>query len=406
MISVIVYGRNDSHGYNLHRRVALSLNCVAEVLTDPADEIIFVDYNTPDELPTVVEALADTLTDRCLSLLRVLRVPASLHTERFGGRTHLAVAEPVARNAAARRANPSNRWLLQTTTDMILVPLQGESLSEVCGDLADGFYGLPRFELPEWVWERLPRADPRRALAEVERLGPALHLDEPTLSDEWIRFDAPGDFQLVLREDYFAIDGFDEEMLLGWHVDSNLSRRLRLHRGSIETLEGSLAGYHCNHSRIPTVYHGAERISNDLDRFYYSVEGAALPAQRATWGLADAALEEVPLQRQIGPAFVDALLATLPIASGPRPASDAVKATFGTTYDSGHVLPFIADSLVVSPLTTIGYLGINPILRQMLATLVDELGLGCSMAAAELSRSERRRGARPLCRPVRGGPRN
>ena len=83
MISVIVYGRNDAHGYNLHRRAALSLNCIAEVLTDPDDEIIFVDYNTPDELPTFIEALADTLTDRCLGLLRVLRVPAALHAERF-----------------------------------------------------------------------------------------------------------------------------------------------------------------------------------------------------------------------------------------------------------------------------------------------------------------------------------
>ena len=79
MISVILYGRNDAHGYNLHRRAALSLNCLAEVLTDPDDEIVFVDYNTPDELPTFVEAISDTLTDRCLGLLRVLRVPAAIH---------------------------------------------------------------------------------------------------------------------------------------------------------------------------------------------------------------------------------------------------------------------------------------------------------------------------------------
>src|SRR4051795_4883902 len=99
MISMIVYGRNDSHGYNLHRRVALSLNCLAQVLTDPDDEIIFVDYNTPDELPTFIEALSDTLTDRCLELLRVIPIPAAIHRERFASRTHLAVAEPVARNA-------------------------------------------------------------------------------------------------------------------------------------------------------------------------------------------------------------------------------------------------------------------------------------------------------------------
>src|SRR5919197_2653153 len=243
VISVIVYGRNDAHGYNHHRRAALSLNCIAEVLTDPDDEIVFVDYNTPDELPTFVEALADTLTERCLGLLRVLRVPASVHERHFAGRTHLAVIEPVARNAGVRRANPANRWLLLTNTDMILLPHSDQSLSEICGELPDGFYGLPRFELPEWLWERLPRSDPRGAIAEIARLGPGLRLNEPTASHEWIRFDAPGDFQLVLRDDFLAVDGFNEEMLLGYHVDANLSRRLLLRRGAIESLDGQIAGY-------------------------------------------------------------------------------------------------------------------------------------------------------------------
>ena len=62
MLSVILYGRNDAHGYNLHKRGALSLNCIAQVLTEDSDELIFVDYNTPDELPTFPEAIADTLT--------------------------------------------------------------------------------------------------------------------------------------------------------------------------------------------------------------------------------------------------------------------------------------------------------------------------------------------------------
>ena len=60
-------------------------------------------------------------------------------------------------------------------SDMILLPDSGESLSDVCRELADGFYGLPRFELPEWLWEQLPRSDPRGAMSEVRRLGPLLH---------------------------------------------------------------------------------------------------------------------------------------------------------------------------------------------------------------------------------------
>ena len=34
MISIVLYGRNDSYGYNLHKRAALGINCMAEVLTD------------------------------------------------------------------------------------------------------------------------------------------------------------------------------------------------------------------------------------------------------------------------------------------------------------------------------------------------------------------------------------
>ena len=36
MLSVILYGRNDSYGYNLHKRAAISLNCIAEMLSGRA----------------------------------------------------------------------------------------------------------------------------------------------------------------------------------------------------------------------------------------------------------------------------------------------------------------------------------------------------------------------------------
>ncbi len=373
MISVLLYGRNDAHGYNLHRRAALSLNCIAEVLTDPDDEIIFVDYNTPDELPTFVEAISDTLTERCLDLLRIFRVPAARHEQLFAGRTHLPAIEPVARNVAARRSNPSNRWLLSTNTDMVFVPASKRSLSEICKQLPDGFYGLPRFELPEWLWETLPRSDPRSAIAEIERSGPALCLDEPTMSYEWIRFDAPGDFQLVLRDDLFSIDGFNEEMLLGYHVDSNLCRRMLLKRGSIDTAEQYLAAYHCNHNRLPTVYHGARLVENDPTRFLVSIRHAELADQRDTWGLDGADLEQVPAKR-LGRTLVETVVNSIGDDSERRGVSDAKEMRRVITYDSAHVLPFIADSLVLAPpKTTVGYLGANPALHHMLSALVSDL---------------------------------
>jgi len=384
VISVLVYGRNDAHGYNPHRRVALSLNCIAEVLTDPDDEIVYVDYNSPDQLPTLVEALADTLTERCRSLLRVLRVRPSVHTRRFASRTHLGIVEPVARNAAARRSNPANRWLLSTTTDMILIPREDRSLSEICAELPDGFYGLPRFELPEWLWESQPRSDPRAAMAEIERLGPALHLDETIVSHDAMRFDAPGDFQLVLRRDFFAIDGFDEEMVLGWHVDANLSKRLLLHRGAIESLEDDVAGYHCNHHRTPTVYHGTE-VANDLGHFFHRVDRVELPAQRETWGLAGVTLEETSLHDERDSAFTSAVRATLASDSSSPACVDARDTKYSLEYDSSHALPFIADALRVSRSdATIAYIGANAALEELLATLIGELDSRRSFTAAEL----------------------
>src|SRR5262245_62064877 len=116
MISTVVYGRNDSHGYNLHKRAAINLNCIAELLSAYGDELLFVDYNTPDELPTFIEAIYDTLTARARRILRVFRVRAEIHERLYRNRTHLSVIEPIARNVAIRRSNPTNRWILATST--------------------------------------------------------------------------------------------------------------------------------------------------------------------------------------------------------------------------------------------------------------------------------------------------
>src|SRR5581483_1970032 len=110
-----------------------------------------------------------------------------------------------------------------TNTDMILLPRNGfESLSAAVPDLADGHYTLPRFELPEPLWESFPRTDPQAILQACAELGPQLHLDEVTLSFPYSRYDQVGDFQLVPRQTLFDIHGFDERMIHGWHCDSNI----------------------------------------------------------------------------------------------------------------------------------------------------------------------------------------
>lgn len=381
MISVILYGRNDSYGYNLHKRAALSLNCIAEILDAADDEILFVDYNTPDDLPTFPEAIRDTLTPRAAALLRILRIRPAIHA-RVRGDSRLMALEPIARNAAIRRSNPANRWILSTNTDMIFVPEAGRSLSATAAGLATGYAALPRFELPESLWETLDRRDPAGTIAQVRAWGRALHLDtivEAATPD--IAFDDPGDFQLIRRDDLFAIHGFDERMLLGWHVDANMCARLgRLH-GAPADLSAALRGYHCDHTRQVTPAHRPGAQQNDWQTFYAGITRPEATHQADSWGLPDAAIEEVPLQ----PAYPAALAAVIA-----APQDAAARIHYGPpSYNriaprAEQVLPFLLDSLsCYAPATRLGWFAGDASLLDGLARAWPLLGFTTPILLAE-----------------------
>ena len=266
MISIVVYGRNDNHGYNLHKRAALSLNCMAEVLTDSSDEILFVDYNTPDDFPTFPEAIQDTLTKRVREMLRILRVRPRIH-ERYKSKTPLPVLEPIARNVAVRRSSPSNRWILSTNTDIIFCPRDANTLSEIARGLAPGFYHAPRLEVPEMLWESFDRQAPNDIIGTVRDWGSTLHLNEIVLGLKFFRYDGPGDFQLLLRSDLFENQGFHEGMLLGWHVDANIAKRMYVKYGMVGDLADKVYGYHCDHTRQVTPLHSYARNPKRLAPF-------------------------------------------------------------------------------------------------------------------------------------------
>ena len=358
MISIVLYGRNDNYGYNLHKRAALSLNCMAQVLTAATDEIIFVDYNTPNDFPTFPEAIQDTLTARAKRLLRTLRVRPAVHA-RYAGRTHLQALEPIARNVAVRRSNPANRWILSTNTDMIFVPRSRTSLTAVASKASDGFYHLPQFEIPESLWETLDRRDPAGVIRTVRRWGLAFHLNEIVYMGDPVKFDGPGDFQMMLRNDLLRIHGFDERMLLGWHVDSNIARRLTFLRGSVGDFTADLLGYHCDHTRQVTPAHRPGAVMNDTGIFITDVKMAEIEEQAADWGLANESIEEVRLSTRRGflgrffardDLYVGALRAAIDGEMLGSSSFAYVRETFDHIgYNPNHVVPFLADALVCYP---------------------------------------------------------
>jgi hypothetical protein len=353
MLSVIVYGRNDSHGYNLHKRAAVSLNALAEVMSDPDDEILFVDYNTPDDHPTFPEAIRDTLTAKARGLIRVLRVRPDDHAE-LRLRTHLVALEAQSRNVALRRSNPRNRWILYTNSDVILVPRdRAESLSDILRGLPDGFYETPRFELPEMLWEgALDRSDPVANIEKLRGWAPRFHLNQVVHNNLPMRYDALGDFQVTLREDMFAIHGFDEAMVLGWHCDSNLAARLTLYRGAAETLIDKVYAYHCDHTRVAAANNrGQQTRMNSQTRFIWDVATPFLPAQAESWGWPDRDIEELRLDRDSAysrySAGIDA--AITPATEPYRTTTIEWNTYQDLTYDLPHTLPFVCDQVLTYP---------------------------------------------------------
>lgn len=377
MISAILYGRNDSYGYNLHKRAALSLNCIAEVLTDPQDEILFVDYNTPDDYPTFPEAIQDTLTDRAKERTRILRVRSEFHS-RYRNRTHLLALEPIARNIAIRRSNPENRWVLSTNTDMIFVPNAGASLSDKVGDLSNGYYHLPRFELPETFWETFDRKDALGTIDAIRRLAPATHLHEIVLGAPFIRFDGPGDFQLIQRDDLFRIYGFDEDMLLGWHVDSNIAKRLYLIYGKVGDLTDHVFGYHCDHTRQVTPAHRRDSVANDMNVFIDAVTEPEKRSQAETWGCPGEEIEEIRLTRTRNWAYLNGLKTVIKEEmSEPTVAAYVPETCDKVSYSAPHILPFLADIFVnVPPGTSIGWIGAHREMFELFDALWRQMDFG------------------------------
>jgi hypothetical protein len=378
MISVVIYGRNDSYGYNLPKRAAISINCIAHVLDDPDDEIVFVDCNTPNDIPTFPESIADTLTTRSKQLLRVLRVRPDQY-ERGKNGAKFKVLEPLCRNIAIRRSNPANRWILNTNTDMVFTPLQPDiSLSRMVADLPDGFYELPRFEMPESLWESTDRMNPAETIDLFRRWGLRLHINEVITAGKEILFDGPGDFQLSLRSQLIQIHGMNEQMVLGWHVDSNLCKRMWLLNGETKTILDQLHAFHCDHTRIQTVYHVAGKsTANSIDDFFLNVSTPYIPEQQNSWGMPQEQIEEFRLSASYSNRMSSALEEMLPGMDQPISHISIAGNSFDASlyYDDKHTFPYLADIIVnVPPISKMGYIGNNAEILTMLAEFRLRLG--------------------------------
>jgi len=366
MLSIVTYGRNDNYSFNLVKRTAMSFNCLAEVLTEQ-DEILFVDYNTPDHLPTLPESIWDTLTDKALKLVKVIRISRDLH-EVLKGDSVLPVLENISRNAAIVRSNPANHWILSTNPDVLLVlSSRWQDINELLLQTPDSFYEMPRFDIPESVWSSLYRSEPKSNMTMLRDWIVANQVAVVETVPDWqfqkfLLFDAPGDFQLAPRDYFFRLRGFDESMNKYLHSDSNLAKRMWMLNGCrTDHLLGNLWVLHQDH------YLSGEWTKN-FTGILHNHLGTKVSQQNDViandkdWGLQDvplptfSLLEKVASQRTSFFQPSKASNGDLPLNREPRWHTQSVYRT--CHYDPTILALYLRESLhIVAPKSHVAYLG-------------------------------------------------
>ena len=345
MISIVVVGRNDNHGYNLSKRVSSSLNSMAQMLSE-GDEIVFVDWNTPIGYPVMPVSIKDDLLPKTKSLLRIIRVPQLVHNLVSEG-SNRALIEPLARNVGIRRASPNSKWILSSNTDILFASPSGKNFREVFQNLEESLWLTYRFEIPEFVWDDLDRRNPESTsnrLLQWYRDGSILNrirVDSASGADFPIP-DGVGDFQLATKSLWDKSTGFPEEMKKGWHVDTRLSLQMgRISPNKPQLIsESDLVIFHQNHLRNSTTYHSSSE-SNSLS------EVAKPYINSSSWGLIENVLEEIDINAQHEDIFKFLSTAQKDNSPAALKTSDLGEMSKHLHYDLARARIFLADEISI-----------------------------------------------------------
>jgi hypothetical protein len=263
MISVIMFSRNDDYGINLYQRTLLSLNLWADSLS-LQDEIIFIDDNTDAGKVTLPEAIRDSLTPRCKSLLRILKVTPEVH-ESFG--VSVPVAEQHCRNIGIR--NTGKEWIIMTTNDNISF-----NLYPTIHDLSFNIWCSWVQRVPPMLWVPIWSHTPLSTL---------LHQWDgllPRHVGRYKEFVHPktGDMLIAPRELYLEVKGLEEGMTgVGCGEDTVMKKAQNLGY-EVKSCADRISLFHLDHG-IPHSSDGS--LLNDRTEWVTNLTESRNPD---TWG--------------------------------------------------------------------------------------------------------------------------
>jgi len=229
--SVILSSRNDNYGGNLHKRTTMSLTSLIET----HDEVVFVDWKTVNG-EGVISNIKNNLPHS--KKLKWVQVPKELLKSKYPSIANYSMIESIGRNVGIRRTE--HEIIVSTNIDIVSTPLNFGTLD------MNTFYTVPRRDVDESF--HLSFDDYQSLYSHLYSNKDSFTPKEriKTSSDEWSLINCCGDYQIGHRDTWFNIKGFEESILFGCGIDTNVMKKASYY-SQIEVLDHYV--FHLNHGK-------------------------------------------------------------------------------------------------------------------------------------------------------------
>jgi len=236
--SIVVLAKNDNYGNNLTHRAKMSINSMVENF----DEVIVVDWKTRNR-NTLLSTIIDDVPH--LNKIKSIEVSNELLKEKYPNLYQWNILEAIGRNIGIRRA--TGDWIASSNIDIVTTPLDisqlntSEFYTTSRKDVEENFHlGQTDYQvLKNHLWENQNN-----------------YLDKPQIdspTDKWSLVVCCGDFQIGHRDIWHKIKGFEESVLYGCGIDTNIMKKASSY-AQIKILPYNV--FHLNHGKSGDRFEG------------------------------------------------------------------------------------------------------------------------------------------------------
>jgi hypothetical protein len=239
----VICARNDNYGYFLTERAVYCLGSMLAYL----DEVIYIDWNTKNNKPTLIEEIVDYLpADSDKSKLKWIKItPEQVSKWTNNDPDVPAVCDVLARNIGLRRLKSD--FLISTNIDIVCPQrFHIEKFTDPNTFYTAGKRSISMFDLFT-IGQPHQRFEYITGLERVENNYGQQPVVQVCPEDNCSLVSGCGDWQVAHRDVWNTIRGFEERLNKRGYADSNVQRKAQIY-GYKAIVEWSVPVWHIGHT--------------------------------------------------------------------------------------------------------------------------------------------------------------